>query len=83
MAGLYIWALLILFIVICTCPGFLSFLFTMFAVVVGVYIVYLYISDLIEKRREARGAQAGSSQDREKALDEWEKKWRRKHPTRE
>lgn len=91
MIGLIIWAILIIFIVICACPGFIT------AFIVGSVIAlcgYGLINWLIwwvkggRFKRENRVDKTKSyldtiaEQEREKAIDEWERKWRRKHPCR-
>lgn len=40
MIGIVLWAILIIFIVICTCPGFLTFLFCV-ALPVGIAVFVL------------------------------------------
>ncbi len=50
MAGLILWAVLILFIVICTCPGFLTFFFCV-ALPVGIalYLLLTWLIGLLRK----------------------------------
>lgn len=74
MLGVYIWALLILFIVVAT-SGWEVVLFPLIGVVI--YGIILYLIDLL-REKNARDEQI----DREKAIDEWERKWGRKHPSR-
>ncbi|MDE5839423.1 MAG: hypothetical protein K2H49_00735 [Muribaculaceae bacterium] len=47
--------------------------------IVVVFVLWL-LAHFTEKRADKRTEEA--QRDREKAIDEWEKKWGRKHPTR-
>lgn len=50
MIGIILWALLIIFIVICTCPGYLTFLFCVaLPVSIGIYALFAWIDDKINK----------------------------------
>jgi hypothetical protein len=82
MLGIYIWALLIIFITIAT-AGWEVILFP----IIG-FVIWILISIVIDSWKEKIGIwkEKRSSQkeqiDREKAIDEWERIWNRKHPTR-
>lgn len=88
MIGIIIWAILILFIVICVCPGFITALIVCSAIVLSVYgLIYWIIGGckLPSKSQRSKGrshVDETTKQDREKAIDEWECKWGRKHPSR-
>ena len=80
MIGIIVWLLLIFIIAVCACPGFLTALATIFGICAfGIFVLWLLarITDKSAKRRveEAR-------KEREKAIDEWERKWGRRHPSR-
>lgn len=50
MIGVIVWAVLILFIVICTCPGFLSFFFCVaLPVGIAVYALASWVRDKLMK----------------------------------
>lgn len=74
MLGVYIWVLLILFIAVAT-SGWEVVLFPLIGLVI--YGIILYLIDLL-REKNTRDEQI----DREKAIDEWERKWGRKHPSR-
>lgn len=88
MIGIILWAILILFIVICACPGFITAVIVSYAIVLSVYGLVYWIKDgckLPSKKRkneDQSGIDTIVRQDRESAIDEWERKWRRKHPSR-
>ena len=75
--GIIIWLILIFIIAVCSCPGFL----TVLAVILGIFciggIIVSFLGRSIGKRIEK-----DTGIDRERAIDEWEKKWGRPHPTR-
>ena len=74
--ALIIWLVLIFIIAVCTCPGFLTALFTIFSItIMGIFVLW-FLAKLTDKQVGKRNIE------REKAIDEWEKKWKRKHPTR-
>lgn len=75
MLGIYIWALLIVFISIAT-TGWEVILFP----IIG-FVIWILISIVIDSWKEKRSSQKEQI-DREKAIDEWERIWNRKHPTR-
>lgn len=92
MIGIIIWAILILFIVICTCPGFITALFVSSAVVLCAYglinALAWWVKNGLKFKRKGKGSKAQSyvdaiaEEEREKAICEWERKWGRKHPSR-
>lgn len=50
MVGIILWAILIIFIVICACPGFLTFLlFVALPVGIAVYSLASWINDKLTK----------------------------------
>lgn len=51
MIGIILWAILIIFIVICACPGFLTALMVNTAIVLSVYGLIAWIVVKIKKRR--------------------------------
>lgn len=75
--GIIVWVVLICVIAICTSPGVLNFL----AVILGIFciggIIVSFVGRSIGKRIEK-----DTGIDRERAIDEWEKKWGRPHPMR-
>lgn len=75
MLGIYIWALFIIIIAIAA-TGWEVVLFP----VIGVTI-WLLIALVIDRWNEKRDLRR-SQIDREKAIDEWERKWHRKHQAR-
>lgn len=78
--AIIIWLVLIFIIAVCACPGFVPALFTIFGIcALGILVVWL-LADLTDKRNKKRTEEARI--EREKAIDEWEKKWGRRHPTR-
>ena len=80
MIGIIIWLLLIFIIAVCACPGFLTALATIFGIcALGILILWL-LAKLTEKSAEKKAEEART--EREKAIDEWERKWGRKHFTR-
>lgn len=50
MIGIVIWAILIIVIVICACPGFITALIVNSAIVLSVYGLILWIAPKIKKR---------------------------------
>lgn len=74
MLGVYIWTLLILFIAVAT-SGWEVVLFPLIGLVI--YGIILYLIDLL-REKNTRDEQI----DRERTIDEWERKWGRKHPSR-
>lgn len=48
MIGVIIWAILIIFIVICTCPGFITALITCAAIVISAYALIWWIAQKIK-----------------------------------
>ncbi|MDE6697401.1 MAG: hypothetical protein K2K25_11025 [Muribaculaceae bacterium] len=71
---------LIFIIAICACPGFLTALVVIFGIcALGILVLWL-LAKLTDKRADKRAEEAQA--ERERAIDEWEKKWGRKHPTR-
>lgn len=51
MVGLILWAILIIFIVICACPGFITALIVNTAIVLSVYGLIWWIINKIKNRR--------------------------------
>lgn len=86
MIGIIIWAILIIFIVICVCPGFITALIINSAIVLSVHGLIWWAKSGCKIKRKSKCNKAQSNvdaiQDREKAIDEWERKWGRKHPCR-
>jgi membrane protein implicated in regulation of membrane protease activity len=79
MLGIYIWALLIIFITIAT-AGWEVILFPIIGFALWA-LLSIILDSLREKWREKRSPRKEQI-DREKAIDEWERIWHRKHPTR-
>lgn len=80
MIGIIIWLLLIFIIAVCACPGFLVALATIFGIcTLGIFVLWL-LAKLTDKRANRRAEEAHT--EREKAIDEWERKWGRRHPSR-
>lgn len=50
MIGIILWAILIIFIVICACPGFITALITITAIVLTAYFGFAWLITLIKKR---------------------------------
>lgn len=90
MIGLIIWASLIIFIVICI-NGW-SFIGMLLLCWIGYLALYLLICWIKNRwaipakeeksSREIDSVTIACEQNREKAIDEWERKWKRKHPCR-
>ena len=89
MLGIIVWAVLIFVIIALSCPGFI----TMITIAIAAYIVLLFLLSWVRAKifdgkqietKEYRGevTRRPSGEELEKAIDEWEKKWGRKHPTR-
>lgn len=79
MVGIIIWLLLIIVIAFCACPGFLAALATIFGIcALGILVLWLLAK--LTGKREDETQEAHT--DRERAINEWERKWGRKHPTR-
>ena len=74
--GIIIWSVLIFIIAVCACPGFLTALVVIFGICALGILVLCLLAKLTDKRTEESNAE------REKAIDEWERKWGRKYPTR-
>lgn len=50
MVGIILWAILIIFIVICSCPGFLTFFFCVaLPVAIGIYALFAWIDNKVNK----------------------------------
>ncbi len=50
MVGIILWAILIIFIVICVCPGFLTFFFCVaLPVAIGIYALFAWIDNKVNK----------------------------------
>lgn len=88
MIGLILWVIMIFIIACASCPGFLSALFTISGGYITLYILFSWLKSnnfKLYKRRaptSKRSTPTITSEDRERAIDEWERKWRRTHPTR-
>lgn len=52
MIGIILWAILIIFIVICACPGFLTALIVNAAIVLSVYGLIWWMVKKIKNRRK-------------------------------
>lgn len=76
MIGLIIWLLLIFIIACCACPGFLTALLIVFSLIAACFIALRLLVRDSRKERDTAATQ------REKAIDEWERKWNRTHPSR-
>lgn len=53
MIGLILWAILIIFIVICACPGFITSLIISSAIVLSVYGLIWWIVNKIKNRKQS------------------------------
>lgn len=95
MIGIIIWAILIIFIVICVCPGFLTAFFVISLIVLSAYgLIYGLVYwvkggcklESTSKPHTESAKQSYieiiSNKEREKAIAEWERKWGRRHPCR-
>lgn len=86
MIGLILWAILIFIIACASCPGFLTILFTVGSGYIALYIIFSWLKSnnfkLRKRRVPASKRSTPTSDDREQAIDEWERKWKRTHPTR-
>lgn len=51
MIGIIIWVILIIFIVICACPDFITFLIVSMAIVFSIYGLIWWIVQKIKNRR--------------------------------
>ena len=77
--GIIIWLILI-FLIACAQPGYLPMLLALFAIAAVVFSLYAYIRNRINNRHEE--SEQYRAMNREKAIDAWEKKWKRTHPSR-
>lgn len=88
MLGLILWAALIIFIVICVNGwGFIGMLLLCGAAYLTLYALLCWIKSLFisyaGRRINATHSHCEAKElEREKAIDEWERKWKRKHPCR-
>ena len=88
--GIIVLLVLIFIIVLGTVPNFLTMLFCSSAIVISAYFLLRWIGRkllrfLASKINEGSGTIFDDSDieaEREKAIDEWEQKWGRPHPTR-
>ena len=76
--GIIIWFILIVLIA-CTLPGYLPMLLTLLGIAAGAFSIYAFICNRTNELHESEQYRA---MDREKAIDAWEKKWKRTHPSR-
>ena len=87
MLGIYLWLILIFIWCVLDTPGFLPFLlFVALPVGIGVFLLVNWIDDKLFSFNSypptTHHHSESPSPDRERAIDEWEKKWGRTHPTR-
>ena len=88
MIGIVIWALLIIFIVICVDGwAFIGMLLFCGAACIALYVLLCWIKTPLKSYPRRRNNttypdEKIKDQEREKAIDEWENKWNRKHPSR-
>lgn len=54
MIGIILWAIVIIFIVICACPGFMTALIVNTAIVLGIYGLIAWIVMKIKKQRRKK-----------------------------
>ncbi len=54
MVGIILWAILIIFIVICACPGFITALIVNSAIVLGVYGLIVWVIQKIKKNKRQK-----------------------------
>ena len=88
--GIIVWLVLIFIIVLGTVPNFLTMLFCSSAIVISAYFLlrwigrklFRFLASKINGESVAFFAEADIEAEREKAIDEWEQKWGRPHPTR-
>ncbi len=78
--ALIIWLVLIIIIATLSNPGSWIIDLTLIAIAIVFIFVLGLLAHFTEKRANKRTEDA--STEREKAIDEWEKKWGRRHPTR-
>ena len=78
--GIIVWLLLIIIIATLSNPYSWIIDLTLTGIAIVVVFVLWLLAHFTEKRADKRTEEA--QRDREKAIDEWEKKWGRKHPTR-
>lgn len=89
MLGIIVWAVLIFVIIALSCPGFLTMIFVTLAVYFVLLLLFAGVrARLIDgkqietKKYHSEVTRRPTGEELEKAIDEWEKKWGRKHPTR-
>ncbi len=89
MFGKYLWLIIIIIIACMCCPGLLTIMLIIIGVVLGGIFLVALIADKASEPKDNKTYQkphgnitGHTSKERERAIDEWEKKWRRKHPTR-
>lgn len=77
--GIIVWLVLIFIIACCASPGFPVTLAIIFGICAFGILVLWLLAKLTDKQDEGDNE---DNTDREKAIDEWERKWKRKHPSR-
>lgn len=86
MIGIILWAIVIIVIAFGTTPEAIPFLlFVGLPVAAGVYFFVDWLKDFFTSSPYERSyphTPTTSNPERERLIDEWEKKWGRKHPTR-
>lgn len=78
--GILIWLILIIIIAALSCSSAWIIFLTLIGIAIAIISVFGLLAHFTEKRADKRTDE--DREDREKAIDEWEKKWGRKHPTR-
>ena len=78
--GIIIWLVLIIIIATLANPGSWIIDLTLMAIAIVFISIWGLLAHFLGKRNQKRTEE--SNAEREQAIDEWEKKWGRKHPTR-
>lgn len=81
MIGVIIWAILIAFIAVAACPGFVTAFLASAAIVGVIYVAALFVISKIKEFRTAKETFPRiRSRDIDAEIEEWEKKHNRIHP---
>ena len=79
MIAIILWVIAILIIAFTSCPGFATMMATIFVISFPVLLLYMFVANLINrepKHQERRPRIRGQD------IEEWERKWKRPHPSR-
>ena len=81
MFGIILWLVLIFLIACASCPGYFTMLCTILFGCVMIYAIYNFVLAVCCQKRRRKSdlnREQHETKDRERAIDEWEKKWHKK-----